>query len=157
MEIDKSDVTIDNDGDGGTLKGTVEFLGGSHTLEMCGGGRDLSIELDGNWLDGEGLYSEFSEWDEPYDAIQDAIKAWLKANNREEDEKYEFEDFTARVVNGKVVRLLILDGRGISVVVGSLVDKDSLAWSYAQDLRDLVNGDNMEVLTPIVAFLQSLV
>jgi hypothetical protein len=124
MDLNKYDVVIDNDGDGGTLVGTVDISGSTHKIEMCGGGRDLSIELDGNWLDSGGFYDEFSEWEAPYHAIQEAIKTWLVANDREEDLVYEFEDFTARVVDGKVVRLLILDGRGISVVVGTLIDDE---------------------------------
>ena len=116
MQIEKYDVTIDNDGDGAELNGTIELNGDTHKLSINGTGRYLSIELDGNDIDEGALREELSEWTAPLEAVQDKLKEKL-------GEGYiDIEDWTARVVDGKVVRLLVLEGRGISVLVGTLTD-----------------------------------
>lgn len=111
--IEKYDVEIDTDGDGSTLEGTVTILGHQHKIRMCGSGRDLDIEIDDKPCP-DSLREGLEEWTEPFEDFQPILN--------EEGEPYEIENWSGRVVNGKVVRLLVQDGRGIRVVRGTITD-----------------------------------
>jgi hypothetical protein len=113
--IEKYDIEINTDGDGSTLTGTVTILGNQHKLEMCGGGRDLHIEIDDK-LCPEEMQEGLSEWLSPYDAVEPLLTEAAGG------EKYEIEDWSGRIVNGKVVRLIVRHGRELKVVRGTLTD-----------------------------------
>lgn len=115
--IEKYDVTIDTDGDGSSLSGTVTILGHEHKLEMTGGGRDLFIEIDGEPAPEE-MCEGLGEWLDPFDAVQPILN--------EIAEPYEIENWSGRIVDGKVVRLIVQDGRELRVVCGALVDETIL-------------------------------
>lgn len=108
--IEKYDVEMDADGDGASMVGTVTILGHEHKLDISGSGRDLTIEFDGKPSNSMNL----EEWLDPYDAVQDVLK--------ETPDLADAEDWSARIVNGKVVRLLVADRRSIRVVRGTLTD-----------------------------------
>ena len=112
--IEKYDVSIDADGDGASLNGTVTILGHEHKLEMNGSGRDLTIELDGSPCPEE-LCEGLGDWMDPMDAVEEVLKEIA-------ENPYEIEDWSGRVVNGKVVRLIVRDGRELRVVRGALTD-----------------------------------
>lgn len=108
--IEKYDVEIDADGDGANMVGTVTILGHEHKINISASGRDLMVELDGKPAP-DGM--EFDEWLDPYDAVQAVLK---------ETDLDDAEDWSGRVVNGKVVRLLVSVSREIQVVRGVLTD-----------------------------------
>lgn len=112
--ISQYDVEIDQDGDGATLVGTVTINGTQRKLVINGAGRDLGVELDGESCPDE-LAEELGRWTEPFNPVQETL----------DEHDVDSEDWSARVVNGKVVRLLVLDGRGVKVLVGKLTD---LTW-----------------------------
>ena len=109
--IEKYDVTIDNDGDGATLEGTITIGGNEHHLSMDGSGRDMEIELDGKPCPEA---EKLSEWLAPVDAVQPIL---------DETSDDEIEDWSGRIVDDKVVRLIVRDGRELRVVRGTLVDE----------------------------------
>lgn len=114
--IEKYDVEIDTDGDGSNLTGMVKILGHQHTLEMCGSGRDLDITLDGLPCPEE-LEEGLGEWTEAFEAVEPILKeVGLDLRG------HEIENWSGRVVNGKVVRLIVQDGRELKVVRGTLTD-----------------------------------
>lgn len=116
--ISNYDVEIDADGDGSSLCGTVMILGHEHKISMDGSGRDLFIELDGEPADEE-LEEGLGDWLDPYDAVEPIL-------TEVSGEKYSIEDWSGRVVNGEVVRLVVRDGRELKVVRGALVDDSIL-------------------------------
>jgi hypothetical protein len=112
--IEKYDVEIDADGDGASLSGTVTILGHEHRLEMTGSGRDLFIELDGEPAPEE-MQEGLGEWLSPFDAVEPILTEVA-------GKPYEIEDWSGRIVNGEVVRLIVRDGRELKVVRGTLTD-----------------------------------
>ncbi len=111
--IEYYDVEIDADGNGSNLTGTITILGHQHLLEMSGSGRDLMIELDGK-LCPEELQEGLGEWTDAFEEVQEILN--------EIGEPYEIECWSGRIVNGKVVRLIIQNGRSLEVVRGTLTD-----------------------------------
>ncbi len=111
--ISEYNVEVDADGDGATVVGTVTILGHKHQVRICGSGRDITTELDGKEAPEE-LQEGLGEWTDPFDAIQPILS--------EIAAPYEIEDYSGRVVNGKVVSLIVRDGRELRVVRGTLVE-----------------------------------
>ena len=109
--IEKYDVEIGADCDSSILAGTVTMLG-CH-IEICGSGRDIHVEIDGKSC--PQLVEYFDEWLDPYDAVESVLS--------EVEGEHKIDDWFARVVNGKVVRLIVRDGLKFKVVRGTLVDE----------------------------------
>ena len=71
-------------------------------------GREYDIKKDE-------LEEGLGEWLDAYDAVQDILNGLT-------EEPYEIEDWSGRIVDGKVVRLIVRDGRELKVVRGTLTD-----------------------------------
>lgn len=113
MLIEKYDVEIDADGDGSDTTGKVTISGKEHTLSIVANGRNFDVTIDGELCSPE-IGEEFEEWTDPVDDIEEILASEVTESD--------CEDYSARVVNGKVVRLIVRDGRSLRVLRGTLTD-----------------------------------
>ena len=120
MRITGYDLTIDTDGDGSTITGKITITNVEYSLYINGGGRDLDVELDGFSVD-ENTAEELTEWFDPFDAVEAVISEELGQQGLQRVSG-DIEDWSGRVVSGKVVRLIARVGRELRVIRGTLVD-----------------------------------